>query len=319
MRRKKRDSIPSKYILTGITVVCVGFMLLSYIFGFQGGPLNTISGYLFVPIQKGINYVGWYLSDRADNFQDLRAVMAERDALQEQVDQLTMENSQLMQEKYELEDLRTLYQLDRSYSDYSKVAANVIGKDSGNWFHSFTIDKGSKDGIEVDMNVLSGSGLVGIITKVGSDWAQVRAIIDDTSNVSAMISATADNCMVSGDLKLMSQGCISISQLKDSDNQVEFGAKVVTSQVSDKYHPGLLIGYIQELHMDANNLTKSGTIAPAVDFEHLRAVLVITDKKRQINPEEEISEMEESTEENETTDTEETVEEDGQDPAEDET
>ena len=287
MRRKKRDSIPSKYILTGISVVCVGFMLLSYIFGFQGGPLNTISGYLFVPIQKGINYVGWYLSDRADNLQDLRAVMAERDALQEQVDQLTMENSQLMQEKYELEDLRTLYKLDRSYSDYSKVAANVIGKDSGNWFHSFTIDKGSKDGIEVDMNVLSGSGLVGIVTKVGADWAQVRAIIDDTSNVSAMISATADNCMVSGNLKLMSEGCISITQLKDSDNQVEFGAKVVTSQVSDKYHPGLLIGYVQELHMDANNLTKSGTIAPAVDFEHLRAVLVITDKKRQVNPEDE--------------------------------
>ena len=287
MRRKKRDSIPSKYILTGISVVCVGFMLLSYIFGFQGGPLNTVSGYLFVPIQKGINYVGWYLSDRADNLQDLRAVMAERDALQEQVDQLTMENSQLMQEKYELEDLRTLYKLDRSYSDYSKVAANVIGKDSGNWFHSFTIDKGSKDGIEVDMNVLSGSGLVGIVTKVGADWAQVRSIIDDTSNVSAMISATADNCMVSGNLKLMSEGCISITQLKDSDNQVEFGAKVVTSQVSDKYHPGLLIGYVQELHMDANNLTKSGTIAPAVDFEHLRAVLVITDKKRQIDPEEE--------------------------------
>ena len=288
MRRKKRDSIPSKYILTGISVVCVGFMLLSYIFGFQGGPLNTVSGYLFVPIQKGINYVGWYLSDRADNFQDLRAVMAERDALQEQVDQLTMENSQLMQEKYELEDLRTLYQLDRSYSDYSKVAANVIGKDSGNWFHSFTIDKGAKDGIEIDMNVLSGSGLVGIVTKVGADWAQVRAIIDDTSNVSAMISSTADNCMVSGDLKLMSEGCIAVSQLKDSDDQVEFGAKVVTSQVSDKYHPGLLIGYIQELHMDANNLTKSGTIAPAVDFEHLRAVLVITDKKRQIDPDQEI-------------------------------
>ena len=295
MRRKKRDSIPSKYILTGISVVCVGFMLLSYIFGFQGGPLNTVSGYLFVPIQKGVNYVGWYLSDRADNLQDLRAVMAERDALQEQVDQLTMENSQLMQEKYELEDLRTLYKLDRSYSDYSKVAANVIGKDSGNWFHSFTIDKGSKDGIEVDMNVLSGSGLVGIVTKVGADWAQVRAIIDDTSNVSAMISATADNCMVSGDLKLMSDGCISISQLKDSDNQVEFGAKVVTSQVSDKYHPGLLIGYVQELHMDANNLTKSGTIAPAVDFEHLRAVLVITDKKRQVKPEEEQSTTEEDT------------------------
>ena len=283
MRRRKRDSIPSKYILTGISAVCICFMLLSYVFGFQGGPLGTIGGYLFVPIQKGINYVGWYLSDRAENLQDLRMVMAERDALQEQVDQLTIENGQLMQEKYELEDLRALFKLDRSYSNYSKVAANVIAKEPGNWFHSFTIDKGSKDGIEVDMNVLAGSGLVGIVSKVGHDWAQVRAIIDDTSNVSAMISATADNCMVSGNLKLMSDGVIAIGQLKDSDDQVEPGVKVVTSQVSDKYHPGLLIGYVQNLQMDANNLTKSGTLTPAVDFEHLRAVLVITDKKRQVD------------------------------------
>lgn len=288
MRRRKRDSIPSKYILTGISAVCICFMLLSYVFGFQGGPLGTIGGYLFVPIQKGINYVGWYLSDRAENLQDLRMVMAERDALQEQVDLLTIENSQLMQEKYELEELRALYELDRSYSDFTKVAANVIGKDPGNWFSSFTIDKGYKDGIEIDMNVLSGSGLVGIVTKVGADWAQVRAIIDDTSNVSAMVLSTADNCMVSGDLKLMSKGVISISQLKDNKQQVVFGAKVVTSQVSDKYHPGLLIGYVQDISMDANNLTKSGTIAPAVDFEHLRSVLVITDKKRQIDPNEEI-------------------------------
>ena len=135
------------------------------------------------------------------------------------------------------------------------------------------------------MNVLSGSGLVGIVTKVGSDWAQVRSIIDDTSNVSGMILTTADNCMVSGNLQLMSEGYISISQLKDSDDQVDFGAKVVTSQVSDKYHPGLLIGYVQNLEMDSNNLTKSGTITPAVDFEHLRSVLVITDMKRQIDPE----------------------------------
>ena len=284
MRRKKKDSIPSKYILSIISGICLISMLISYVFGFQGGPLNSLSGYIFVPIQKGINHVGWYLSDRADNLQDLREVTAERDALQAQVDQLTLENSRLMQEKYELEDLRKLYELDRSYSDYSKVAANVIGKDSGNWFHSFIIDKGSKHGIEKDMNVISGSGLVGIVTKVGSDWAQVRAVIDDTSNVSAMVLSTADHCMVSGNLQLMSKGVISFSQLKDSDNQVETGAKIVTSQVSDKYHPGLLIGYVQEISMDANNLTKSGTLTPAVDFEHLRSVLVITEKKRQIDP-----------------------------------
>ena len=55
---------------------------------------------------------------------------------------------------------------------------------------SFTIDKGSNDGISVDCNVMAGAGLCGIVTAVGPNWARVRAIIDDNSNVSAMISTT---------------------------------------------------------------------------------------------------------------------------------
>lgn len=285
MKRRKPVSIPSKYIMGGIAGICVVMMILSYTLGFQGGPLATISSYVFVPIQKGISQVGWYLSDRAENLQDLRKVMEERDELQSQVDQLINENNQLILEKYELESYREMYQLDQSYAEYEKVAANVIGKDSGNWFHVFLIDKGANDGIQVDMNVIAGSGLVGIVTKVGPDWAQVRSIIDDSSNVSASILNTSDNCMVSGDLQLMESGVIKISQLKDSDDQVHYGAKVVTSQVSSKYYGGILIGYVNELSMDSNNLTKSGTITPAVDFEHLRSVLVITSVKPQIDVE----------------------------------
>lgn len=71
-----------------------------------------------------------------------------------------------------MEELRSLYKLDNDYSDLNKIAANVIGKDSGNWFNMFIIDKGSNDGIQVDMNVLAGGGLVGIVTKVGPDWVR---------------------------------------------------------------------------------------------------------------------------------------------------
>ena len=86
--------------------------------------------------------------------------------------------------------------------------------------------------------------------------------------------------MVSGDLELYSQGDIRFAQLVDSDNAVKEGDKIVTSHVSDKYLPGILIGYISSISMDANNLTKSGLITPAVDFEHLEEVLVITELKQ---------------------------------------
>ena len=196
------------------------------------------------------------------------------------MDQLITENSQLQQDRYELSELRALYELDESYEEYEKVAARIIGKDAGNWFSTFIIDKGAKDGIAVNMNVMAGSGLVGIVTKVGDNWAQVRSIIDDTSNVSATVLSTSDYCFVQGDLKLMNEGVIHITELRTEEGAISKGDKVLTSHISEKYQEGILIGYVDELVLDSNNLTYSGTLTPAVDFEHLHTVLVITDLKQ---------------------------------------
>ena len=158
----------------------------------------------------------------------------------------------------------------------------VIAKDAGNWFHSFVIDKGEEDGITVDMNVIAGSGLVGRIVDVGPNWAKVTSIISDNSNVSGKVLATSDYLMVSGDLELYSGGVISFNKLVDSAGKVAEGDKIVTSNISDKYLPNILIGYISTLNIDANNITKSGLLTPAVDFEHLEEVLVITELKQAI-------------------------------------
>ena len=159
-----------------------------------------------------------------------------------------------------------------------------IGKSSGNWFHTFTIDKGSNDGIEVDMNVIAGSGLVGIVTDVGPNYAKVTSIINDTSKVSGMVTTTSDNLVVSGSLQSMNENMvIEFNNLNDRDGKVAVNDPVVTSAVSSVYQQGILIGYISSIETDSNNLTRSGTITPAVDFEHLEEVLVILNKKQQID------------------------------------
>ena len=300
MKRKNRFTIPSKYILFALTLLCVGTMSVSFLTDFDGGILNTVSGYVLIPVQKGINAAGGRVRSRVDNLADLQQINEENQSLKEQVAELTLENNMLMQERYELQELRDLYNLDSDYSDLNKIAANVIGKDTGNWFNMFIIDKGSSDGIKVDMNVIAGGGLVGIVTKTGPDWAQVRSIIDDMSNVSAMILKNSDLCYVRGDLEMMSEGTLQLNQLRD---QVESGDKVVTSYASAKYHKGILIGYVNELAVDSNNLTKSGSITPAVDFEHLSTVLVITDLKQQVD-ESQADATEEDTLLDETTETE---------------
>ena len=280
-KRKTKSALSSKYLLLIITGVCISAILLGFTFNISGGPLHAVAGYVFVPMQKGINQVGGWLSDKADTLESLSVVMAENEALKKQVDELTVELNTIKLERYELDNLRELYELDQKYPSYDKIAANVIGKEAGNWFHTFTIDKGSNDGIEVDMNVMAGSGLVGIVTDVGSNYAKITSIISDTSKVSGMVITTSDNLIVSGSLQKMNERMsIEFSGLNDRDNKVEVGDPVVTSYVSYDYQQGILIGYISEIITDSNNLTRSGTITPAVDFEHIEEVLVILNKKQ---------------------------------------
>ena len=286
MKRKNQFSTSNKYWLLILAIICIVLMGLSGFAESGKGPLSWAAGYTIVPMQKGINAVGGWMSEKADNLKNLNDVMQKNEELQAQVDELTAELNTIKLEQYDLDNYRALLELDDKYPSYKKVAANVIGKDSGNWFNMFIIDKGSKDGIEKDMNVIAGSGLVGIVTDVAPNYAKVKSIIDDTSSVSGMDLATSDNCIIRGNLQMMNENQeIELSDLKDTDDQVQAGDQIVTSYISDKYLQGILIGYIKDVSVDSNNLTKSGTITPVVDFEHIQEVLVILDKKEDVSGE----------------------------------
>lgn len=275
--------MPSKYLLFILTVLCTVMMLVTFGTDMFNRPLNSLVGYVIVPFQRGIEKVGGWLSNRSEELVQIRMLLEENAALKEEVAALIEENTLLQQDKYELNKLRELFSLDEEYAQYNKVGARIIGRDSGNWYSAFLIDKGEDDGLAVDMNVIAGGGLVGRITSVGPNWSRVTSIISDNNHVSAMTLSTEDNMTVTGDLRLMAQGCITFSQLVDGQDSVREGDKVVTSNISDKYLPNILIGYISSIDKDANNLTKSGQIVPAVDFEHLGEVLIITDRKQTVS------------------------------------
>ncbi len=281
-KKGEKFTLPGKYLLFILTLLCTGLMVLTFYTNFLSAPISAVGGFLITPLQEGVSKAGSWLNTRSEELVQIRSLISENEQLKAQIDELTMENIKLQQERYELTNLRELYELDAQYDDYSKIGARIIAKDSGNWFHSFVINKGSDDGLMIDMNVMAGSGLVGRIVDVGPNWSKVMAIIDDNSNTSGMVLSTSDNLIVSGDLKLYADGVISFEKLIDSADRVVEGDKIVTSNVNNKYLPGILIGYISSINSDSNNLTKSGLITPAVDFEHLEEVLVITELKQTV-------------------------------------
>ena len=276
----KKKSLPTKYVLIILTTVCIISFFVSLVANVKGGPLNTVAGYIFVPMQKGVNSTGNFFLEKTNEFKKLSEVMEENEQLKKQNDELIQQLNINKLDQYQLDNLRELLELSEKYPAYEKVAASVIASDGGNWFSTFTIDKGTDSGISVGMNVMAGSGLVGIVTDVGKNWAKVRSIINDSNRVSAMVSPTGDNFIVYGSLQMMnSENRITFSGLKDDDNEVKVNDPVVTSYISDEYQQGILIGYIDSIEDNSNHLTKSGRIRPVVDFEHLQEVLVIKELK----------------------------------------
>lgn len=263
-----------------MTLFCLSAIVATLASGVTSAPLKEAAGMLVIPFENSLNSIGQWMTDTRNVFRDKEDLIAANEELQAAVDTLTEQNNILIQDQAELTRLEQMYDLDEEYSDYPKIAARIISKDPGNWYDTFIINRGSDDGVRVDNNVIAGKGLVGIVTEVGSTWATVRAIIDDSSNVSAMTVSTDDNCVVEGDLELIDEGKLRFSQLYDRDDRVTVGERIVTSTISEKYIEGLFIGYVSEVELDTNNLTKTGTIVTPVDFQHLKDVFVITVNKQ---------------------------------------
>lgn len=269
----------TKYFLFGLSLLCICMIGITTIRGSILNPLRTAVGYVLAPIQSGVNRVGGGLYNELSSVGKLKTALAENETLKTRVDELTEENTRLRSEQFELERLRSLYELDQEYMQYHKIGARIIAKDSSSWFSVFRIDKGSDDGIKEDMNVIAGGGLVGIVTDVGANYATVRSIIDDSSRVSAMAQQSGDSCIVAGDLQLFKDGRLKLSYM-EKDDDIKDGDMIVTSNISGKFLPGILVGYATDITVDYNdNLTKSGYLIPAARFDRLQEVLVITDLK----------------------------------------
>ncbi|MCM1180159.1 MAG: rod shape-determining protein MreC [Clostridium sp.] len=273
-----KKEIPPKYIYLFLAVICFILLFFSVIFESKFTALKKVTSTIITPMQAGINEIGTSIYNDVTNRKTKRELMNENKELSAKLDEYSAQIKEYEQKNYELKRLQELLNLQEQYAQYHTIGARVIATDSTNWFSTFIINKGTKDGVRVGCNILADGGLAGIVTEAGDDYAKVRSIIDDNSNVSATISGEETLCTVSGDLKSIDNGYINVGYINKAEEIAE-RAELVTSHVSDLFLPGLLIGYITEIELDANNLTKSAKCIPVVDFRNLQEVLVVLDLK----------------------------------------
>ncbi len=238
------------------------------------GVLNDV----LTPMQSGFNKVGSFVSDEAEDLARLSAIEEDYKALTDELAYLREQNTRYQLQEIELSKYRDLLGMKEEYEQYPTIGAHVIGENSSNWNHTVLIDRGASDGIEVNMNVIAQGGLAGIVTSVTAGSSTVRLITDHDSQVGAMALITQDTCIVRGDLEVYQEGRLILEKI-NKDAKISDDYKIVTSNKSSIYLPGILIGYAKDIDIDSNSLTKSGYLVPVVDFSHLDTVLVITQLK----------------------------------------
>ena len=174
--------------------------------------------------------------------------------------------------------LREMLNYSGTFADFVYVTAKVIGRSSGVWFDVITINAGRNQGIELNMPVMCGDGLIGKVTDLGANWCKVTALIDSSITVASMVERTRDNCMVRGVMSTNDKtSTLELYYLPTDLTDIVPGDVIITSGVGGIFPKGILIGTVKEVILDTDSNGVNAIISPAVDFLHIEEVMVITD------------------------------------------
>lgn len=242
-----------------------------------GAPLLTnIVGTLLTPLKSGISAIDRQAENYYNYLFAYESVRAERDTLQKQV--LDMQEDIRTAESYQRENerLRRLLSLSEEHEDYSFVSAYIISWNESNYKSEFTIGKGSSAGLAEGMCAVTENGqVIGLVSKVGANWATVTTIMDSSLEISASVSSSGYTGVVQGTFLADGTSVLRMNYLP-TESVLKNSDQVVTTG-STQYPRGLLLGMLTDVGIDETGVAKYATLTPSCDFDRLEQVFIITE------------------------------------------
>jgi rod shape-determining protein MreC len=258
-----------RFALALAVVLLLGFLLLPAqtqgVFQEIGGPLGWVLSWplrALATVHDGIG-AAW------NHYVALQGVEEENRQLRKELDHLAGQNNQLREAAAATERLTALLEF-KAQALPTMVAAQVVGRDTGNWYQTIILNKGRSDGIEPDMGVITSAGVVGRVVKTTGATAVVLLVTDPNNAIAGLIQRTRDEGIVEGTADGMAH--LKYIPLLSS---VRPGDRVVTSGLVGGFPRGLAIGTISKIEKEEGALFQSAELTPEVDVNHVEEVLVI--------------------------------------------
>ncbi len=279
---KKKNNIPKKYILVIIIILIIILLVIFSVTLKEDRKLNKVESLFkdgFTYIENIITYPFNYVSDNIKSYKKLKDVGKSNDVLETSIDRIDSIEAENIELRRQLDALKEELNINYTLSDYEYLNATVISRNVGYWYNKLTINKGSYNGVEKDMVVISSKGLIGRVVKTSTFTSDVRLITtSDTNNKISVHVSNGDNNLygvINGyDYKKSVLELEGISNTKD----VNVGDYVYTSGLGGIFPAGILIGTVTEITTDSYDLAKIMKVTPSVDFNDINYVSILKRK-----------------------------------------
>lgn len=239
------------------------------------------------PLQDGVNIVlspiRSFFTMAANKYEDIVGYITEYDDLKAENEELKSllanKESEIRKSEQILEEnkrLRQLLDMRERNTSYDIESAEIIAVESGSWGATYTLDRGSDAGVSEGDCVITGEGVAGFITTVGTTWSEMETVLSTETKAGAIVSRTRDTGVAEGTIDLMHEGVFKISYLP-KDNEVRIGDTVETSGLGGIYPKGLALGTVVSVGIEAHGISSYAVVEPAADLNELSLVFIIRD------------------------------------------
>lgn len=267
----------SRFFIVTVCIATVFTVVLSALAA--SGHMSKLTdgiNVMLAPFSEGFGSIGLAINGYKQYFASVDELMAENEALKNEVNDLKglIYDAEAM--KKENEFYKNFLGIKEEHNDYIFLDASVINREAGNYVSVFSLNKGTRDGIERNMPIISeNGGIVGYVSEAGVNWSKASSVIDTSSSVGVYIERTGEAGVLSGEFSLKKEGLCRINYLA-GDSDVAVGDRVMTSGLGSIYPSGILVGTVERVEFDDNLRTKYAIVRPFADLTEPERVMIIT-------------------------------------------
>ena len=262
-------------VLIGLLIAIFVFTLRATQDGTAVPMLSRATGFVLTPIQRVASQMTYSVGGFFSDFFSAHRIANDNEALKDENAALRQMLIDYETYKTENEQLREYLEIKDRHSDFTFEPAVVIGRNAFDRFSSFTIDKGTLNGVRAGDPVITNEGLIGMVFEVGPTHSTVITILDATLEVGAMDIATREIGITGGTVDLSQKGLLRLSYLP-RDSAAKKGDLVVTTGIGGVFPSDLVIGIIDEIIPDGQGLSLYAILDPIADIQTVSHVLVVT-------------------------------------------